>query len=209
MKRNIAITVAALLGFVMLVLGIFTAQHWNGGKRVDESKFHGAYLKNPRAISEFALIDIDNQAYTNESLKGKWTMMFFGFTNCGYVCPTAMAELGKFYRLLEQQHVQQLPQVVMISIDPERDNLSKLKNYVKAFDKHFSGARGDMEKVKVLTKDLGIAHMKVNGKSGQENYDIQHSGAVMLINPQGQLNAFFTGPHDAKSLAEDYLQLVS
>lgn len=208
MSNNIKLTVMSLLAFIALILGIFFAQHWHPKKPVDESKFHGAYLKKPRPLSQFSLVDINNQPYTNDSLKGHWTMMFFGFTNCGYVCPTTMAELGKFYRELERQKVKNLPQVVMVSIDPERDSIEKLKNYVKAFDRHFSGARGEMVKVDVLTRDFGVAHQKVAAQGDSKNYDIQHNGAVMLINPQGQLNAFFTSPHKVLELAEDYRQLA-
>lgn len=138
--------------------------------------------------------------------------MFFGFTNCGYLCPTTMAELGKMYRILESQHVKQLPQIVMVSIDPERDDQNKLFNYVTSFHPQFYGARGQEEAIKNMTHEMGIAYAKILEKEGTgdtKNYDIQHSGAVILFNPQGELNAFFTTPHHADVLAKDYLLLVS
>lgn len=135
----------------------------------------------------------------------------FGFTNCGYICPTTLAELGKMYRILEDKGVKDLPRVVMISIDPERDDQEKLGSYVSSFHPDFYGARGDDASIKAMTREMGIAYAKIMEKdtSDPKSYDMQHSGALMLFNPQGELNAFFTTPHRADLLAKDYIQLVS
>ena len=137
--------------------------------------------------------------------------MFFGFTNCGYVCPTTMAELAKMYRILEAKDVRNLPHVVMVSIDPARDNHEKLSHYVTSFHPSFYGARGDDQSIKSMTREMGIVYAKISDKEANDplNYDMQHSSALMLFNPQGELNAFFTTPHHADFLAKDYLLLVS
>lgn len=207
-SRGIRLTVFFSVAFIALMAGIFLYQHLPVSKKVDLNRFHGTYLEQARDISDFHLAGTDNLPFSQEQLKGQWTMLFFGFTSCGYVCPTTMAELGKMYRLLEEKHVHKLPEVVMISIDPKRDTLEKMKQYVSAFDKHFYGAVGDESAIEAMTRELGVVFAKVEMKDG-ENYDIQHSGAIMLFNPQGKLSAFFTGPHQANSLAEDYMQLVS
>ncbi|WP_233435805.1 SCO family protein [Legionella jordanis] len=204
-----------VMGFVLAIVaiagGIALAQHLSSKKKIDPSQFNGTFLEVPREMNEFSLVGIDNQPFNNESLQGQWTMIFFGFTNCGYLCPTTMAELGKMQRILEEKGVQPLPRVVMISIDPERDNLEKLHKYVKAFNPRFYGARGSDEMIKQMTRELGIAYSKIAmpNSSDPKSYDVQHSGAVMLFNPQGELNAFFTTPHQANLLAKDYLQLIS
>ncbi|MDI1352858.1 MAG: SCO family protein, partial [bacterium] len=125
--------------------------------------------------------------------------------------PTTMAELGKMYRLLEQKGVKDLPRVVMISIDPERDTLEKLGQYVTSFHSSFYGARGNEEAIKLMTYEMGIAYAKVNNTdiTDSQSYDVQHSGALMLFNPQGELNVFFTTPHRADLLVKDYLLLVA
>ena len=207
-KRN-AITVIGLLAFVSLFAGFFISQKVQN-KRVDPQQFHGTFLDKPRKIQPFVLTGTDNVPFNNASLQGHWTMVFFGFTNCGSICPTTMAELGKMYHLLEKKGVKKLPHVVMVSVDPERDNLDKLSHYVKAFDPHFYGAQGDEDTINALTKELGIAYAKINlSQENAQNYDIEHTGTVMLFNPKGELNAFFTTPHYASLLAKDYLLLVS
>lgn len=209
--RGITVTVVLLLALAGLFSGIFVGQHMHFKKKIDVAKFHGTYLENPRTVNQFTLTGTDAKTFDNSRLQGQWTMVFFGFTNCGYLCPTTMAELGKMYRLLEGQGVQELPHVVMISIDPARDDQEKLANYVASFNPTFYGARGDESVIKAMTREMGIAYAKVMDKDNPDPkaYDMQHSGAVMLFNPQGELNAFFTTPHHADLLAKDYKLLVS
>lgn len=209
--KGVTLTVTILLALAALFAGIYVSQHMHFKKKIDVAQFHGTYLENPRTVNQFSLTGIDNKPFENDSLQGQWTLIFFGFTNCGYLCPTTMAELGKMYRILEQKDVKNLPHIVMISIDPERDTLEKLAPYVKAFHSSFYGARGDEESIKAMTREMGIAYAKIinTDSSNNQSYDMQHSGAVMLFNPQGELNAFFTTPHHADLLAKDYMLLVS
>jgi protein SCO1/2 len=203
-------TIAIVLAMGALCTGAFVSQHLYSTKRIDSTQFHGTYLDHPRAINEFKLVGTDQKAFDNTSLKGKWTLVFFGFTNCGYLCPTTMAELAKMYRILDEKKVNELPQIVMVSIDPERDSLDKLHQYVTSFETSFHGARGDEAAIQLMTREMGIAYAKLenNEATGPQNYDIQHSGALMLFNPEGKLNAFFTSPHHADLLAKDYMMLI-
>jgi len=210
-KKGVTLTVVCLLAIVGLMSGLYVSSQLNAKRSIDVTEFHGTYLEKPRAVNQFSLTGTDQKPFDNQSLQGQWTMVFFGFTNCGYLCPTTMAEFGKMYRILEEKGVKNLPHMVMISIDPDRDTIEKLSHYVSAFHPNFYGARGDEELIKSMTREMGIAYAKVVSKEGTEpqNYDIQHSGAVMLFNPQGELNAFFTTPHHADLLAKDYMLLVS
>jgi protein SCO1/2 len=209
--RGVTFTVVILLALAGLFSGIFVGQHMHFKKKIDVAHFHGTYLENPRTVNQFSLRGTDQKTFDNSSLQGQWTLVFFGFTNCGYLCPTTMAELGKMYRILETKGVKSLPHVVMISIDPDRDDHEKLAGYVTSFHPDFYGARGDEPSIKAMTREMGIAYAKVLDKDSTDanNYDVQHSGAVMLFNPQGELNAFFTTPHHADLLAKDYMILVS
>lgn len=202
-------TLIGLLMIVALSLGMFISQHMHTKKQFDLSQVTGTVLKEARTIKPFSLMDTNGKAFTNTSLKNQWTLMFFGFTHCGSVCPTTMAELGKMYRFLEAKNAQPLPQIVMVSVDPDRDSLARLQHYVHAFDKHFLGARGNEAAITSLTQEMGIAYLKVTKKASEtpDDYDIEHTGTIMLFNPQGQLMAFFTSPHTAEQLAKDYMVL--
>ena len=211
-KRNrVRFTVIALVAIGALFTGIFVSQQVHLRKKIDVTQFHGTYLEHPRPVNEFSLTGVDHQVFNNASLRGRWTVIFFGFTNCGYLCPTTMAELAKMYRILEEKQIHNLPRVVMISIDPERDSLEKLQQYVHSFQPSFYGASGTEAALGAMTREMGVAYAKVTNEDGinPKNYDIQHSGALMLFNPQGELNAFFTTPHHADWLAKDYILLIS
>ena len=154
-----------------------------------------------RLFTAFHLTDTDKQPFTNANLQKHWTMLFFGFTSCNSVCPLTMAELAKMYRILVKHRVTTLPQVFMISLDPQHDDLARLKQYVLAFDKHFKGATSTNETITAMTHELGIAYMNVKTPTKT----IEHTGTILLFNPQGELNAFFTMPHHAAWLAADFL----
>ncbi|MFI4917949.1 MAG: SCO family protein [Legionellales bacterium] len=209
-KNGVTITVAILLGIAALFIGIFVV-HQVYSNKIDVAQFHGTYLEHPKTVNQFSLMGIDQKPFNNSSLLGNWTLVFFGFTNCSSLCPTTMAELGKMYRLLEKKQVKNLPHVVMVSVDPDRDDLDKLGHYVTSFHATFYGAKGDEDSIQAMAHEMGIAYAKIVNKDGVDgqNYDIQHGGAVMLFNPQGELNAFFTTPHYADLLVKDYVSLTS
>ena len=210
-KNRITLTVLVLIAIASLITGLFVSQHMSGRNKIDINQFHGTLLEKPREIEQFSLTGMDKVPFNNQSLQGQWTMVFFGFSNCGYLCPTTLAELAKMYRILEDKDVKPMPGIVFISIDPDRDTLKKLKNYTTGFNPHFYAARGKDEDVSKMAREMGIAYGKIASSSTTKdpaNYDVQHSGAVMLFNPQGELSAFFTTPHQAELLAADYQLLV-
>lgn len=174
------------------------------------SQFHGTWLDKPREIPIFELLGSDQKPFNNQSLHGHWTFLFFGFTHCESVCPITMAELAKVYRLVGEQKDLSHPQIVMITLDPKRDNMTRVRQYVQAFNPDFLGVRGTLPDVKSLAKNMGIAYARVVSNDKQpQHYSIEHTGAIMLINPNAELVAFFTPPHQAASIVSDYRLLNS
>jgi len=209
-KNRIGITVSVLLAIVGLIFGLFVSQYVHRTHQIDTSQFHGAWLDKPRELSAFHLMQTDETVFDNQSLLGHWTMVFFGFTTCPSVCPTTMVELSKMFRLLEKNSVMPMPRVILVSLDPETDSLGKLKEYVTAFNPNFLGARGvDDAAVKTMAQEIGIAYTKVYSSENEQKYTIDHTGTIMLFNPEGNLTAFFTMPHQAKELAKDYQLAVA
>ena len=174
-------------------------------------KIDGVVLAQPLAITNFKLTDIRGKAFDKHNLKGRWTMMFFGFTNCGAVCPTTLAELNKMYKSLQAELPDdKLPQVVMISVDPERDTLARLSDYVAAFNPHFTGARGEETDLIALEKQLHIvsAKMQADGQ-GKDHYTINHSAEIILFNPNADVQAFLSYPHEAGQMVKDYKAILA
>lgn len=212
-KRGISFFGVILCGVLSCLLGVYFANKFdpeNSKPAKPAYDYVGTVLKTPRELSAFTLQGSDGKPFDNARLKGKWTLAFFGFTNCAMMCPTAMQELAKTYQMLEQDKVKTLPQVLMVSVDPERDTIEKVQDYVTKFNKNFVGAVGTSHSVRALSLEMGVAYEKVadRQKGSEQSYDIQHSGAVIVINPQGQIQAFFNWPHKPKDMASDYAQLV-
>jgi len=194
---NIVIFVA------VIALGVGLLYQQKHKKTYDPTQLSATVLSQPRVVASFSLTDNEGKPFNNKSLEGHWSMLFFGFTNCPQLCPTTMAELNQMYLQLQSDKISVLPQVTMVTIDPERDTRQKLNDYVKQFNTTFKGAFGSQSAIDGLTKQLGVVYMKTQNKQ-DKNYDINHTGTVMLFNPQGKLSAFFTVPHRAKLMASEY-----
>lgn len=192
-SRNIKLTVAGLLAFITLIVAGFV--HKITLPRVmttSEMKLNGLYLLDtPRDIGEFALVDHHGKPFDPERLKGQWSLVFFGFTFCPDICPTTMAFLNDFMASLEGTEAQDT-QVVMVSVDPARDTVEKLASYVPYFNPDFIGVTGEFLEIHRFATALNTPFRKVMGEG--DNYQVDHSANVVLINPKGHYHGFFKAP---------------
>ena len=170
---------------------------------------NGTVLSIPYKIKPFKLVNQNIVAFTNANLKGHWSVLFFGFTRCPMICPVTLSELNKVYRSLEKQGFKNnLPQVVFISVDPEHDTPEVIKKYLLSFNPHFIGLTGTKTGIDSLSKQLGIAYIK-SIPSGKSDYEINHSGALIIVNPSGKWEALITPPHAAITIAKDLKRLIN
>jgi protein SCO1/2 len=169
-------------------------------------KISGTYLPKANPINDFKLTDNHGKPFTKANLQGQWTMMFFGFTNCAYVCPTTLAELKQMYsKLKETLPNNKLPQIVLVTVDPERDSVAIMNEYVNEYNPNFIGVRGDLIETKKLENQLRIKAQKVQAEDApKDEYSVNHSAEILLFNPKGEIQAYFTYPHTAEKLVNDY-----
>jgi protein SCO1/2 len=165
----------------------------------------GTLLQQARAIPEFQLQGLDGQAFTKAQLRDKWTLIFVGFTHCPDVCPNTMGVLKSVAATLEEQ--KRPLQVVLLSVDPERDQPEQLATYVRYFNPAFTAATGPTAELDRLASALGFAYVKVPGATA-DSYTIDHSTALILVNPKAELAGFFTPPLKSAALAEDLARLI-
>lgn len=180
-------------------------------KNLNTDSLGGTVISPSKPIKNFSLKNSEGTLFTESNLKNHWTLLFFGFTRCGYVCPTSMAVLKQVYVELQKKVNTPKPQVVFISIDPERDDLSRINHYVKSFNPNFIGATGSMADLHKLTSQLGILYMKVipTKQKDKNNYDIDHTGSILLVDPEGGLIAVFSMPHQVSRIEKDYTAITS
>jgi protein SCO1/2 len=158
----------------------------------------------PKPLTAFALTDDKNRVFDLASLKGKWSFLFFGFTHCPDVCPTTLAILARTRDIIARNKVgADNIQFVFISVDPNRDTSSKLRQYVEYFDTAFVGVTGDNAQIGNLAGQLGATY-QVAIAPGLENYPVYHTTAVFLVDPRARSHAVFTPPHDAETISRRF-----
>jgi protein SCO1 len=202
-SRNIKLTVAALLALITVIVAGFV--HKISLPRVlttSEMKINGLYvLDTPRDIGEFALVDHHGKPFDPARLKGRWSLVFFGFTYCPDICPTTMALLNDFMASLEGTEAEDT-QVVMVSVDPARDTVEKLASYVPYFNPDFIGVTGEFLEIHRFATALNTPFRKVMGEG--DNYQVDHSANVVLINPKGHYHGFFKAPMNLAKMKLTY-----
>lgn len=163
----------------------------------------------PRALPAFTLQRHDGSVLTQADWQGRWRLLFFGFTHCPDVCPTTLATTRSALTALRKQHPAAEVAVSFVSVDPERDTPDKLGAYVHYFDPSFEAATGTQEQLQALTRALWVVYEKVpGGDAGGADYSIDHSAALLLIDPQGRLLGQMRPPHRADAIAADLALLL-
>jgi protein SCO1/2 len=164
----------------------------------------GTLVSPPMALGSFELVDQHGDPFGPQNLAGRWTFVFFGYTHCPDVCPTALAVLGRLISSLEEDRpAGSIPRGLFISVDPQRDSPRVLAEYVPYFHPDLVGATGDPDQIDKLTRQLGIFHAR-SPDGGDSDYLIDHSAALLLFDPAGQLRALFSPPHDPALIAADF-----
>jgi protein SCO1/2 len=196
----------ALSGAVALVAGIWLSLRLTVKAPEPPLEIAGFYLPEPQAITDFTLVQQNGQPFTREDLKGHWSFLYFGYIYCPDLCPTTLIELNRLDQRLEQQQLDRDTAYLMISVDPERDTPQQLGKYVQYFNKKFKGATGTPQELDRLAGQLGVMYHIPPHQAG-ENYAVDHSSAVILIDPDARLHAVFTAPQKPETMAADFARI--
>jgi protein SCO1/2 len=203
MNRKVANTVIGCIAFMALVMGLTLNRILSPAVMTTEQlNENGLFVYDvPRRFSDFALSDQHGAPFTLDQLKGKWSLLFFGYTFCPDICPITMATIRQFEQLLREVDPDAAArlQVVMVSVDPERDTPEKLGEYVGFFGDDYIGATGEYIDIFNFARQLNVAFGYQPQPDG--SYLVNHSGQITLINPEGHFHGFFKIPHDPEQMA--------
>jgi len=166
----------------------------------------GTRLSPPRELAEFSLVSHQGQPFERDAVTGRWTLMFFGFTHCPAVCPATLATLVEVRKRLGGLDAGEVPQIVLVSVDPERDTPETMAAYVARFDSSVIGVTGPSAAIDQFAAGLGVAHQKIPLSGG--DYMVDHAAFILLLDPEGREAAVFSPPHSAERLAADYLRML-
>ena len=202
-SRGIKLTILAIAVFMFIAVAGFVHRVQQPRVMTEaEIKINGLYLMGtPRNFGEIELVDHKGQAFNRERFLGKWSLVFFGFTNCPDVCPTTISFLNEFVAQLPEDEAADT-QVVLVSVDPARDSVEQLAGYVPYFNPDFIGVTGEFLDIHRFATALNTPFRKVPGQG--ENYQVDHSANVVLINPRGDYHGFFKAPLDLAKMKVTY-----
>ena len=168
-------------------------------------KFKSIDITGADYAKGFALADHNGAQRTLADFKGKAVVVFFGFTQCPDVCPTALADLAEVKRLLGPQGDKL--QGLFVSVDPERDTPEVLKAYMTNFDPGFLALRPTAEQLPEVAKAFKIFYKKVEGPT-PTSYTMEHSAGSYVFDPQGRVRLYTRQAVGAQGLAEDLALLL-
>jgi len=188
-----------LAGVLVLVGGVFIALTLG-----DQGKGAAGSPLTAAIGGPFRLVDKNDKPFTDASLKGKWQLVFFGYTHCPDVCPTTLNDLSLALDQLGDKKSQ--VGIVFISVDPERDTPAVLKSYIESFGGPVEALTGSPDAVAQAAKDYKVYYAKHARSDG--GYDMDHSALIYIMDPQGRFTATFTPDDQPEKMAERLKKLL-
>jgi protein SCO1 len=203
--QSVAPSRVALRLAVILVMAIGTALASGcGGSRPATKPYHAADISGFMPPLAFHLTGPAGQPISEQLLRGKTTLLYFGYTHCPDVCPTTLARLSAALRMLGASA--DGVRVLFVSVDPERDTPAVLARYASYFAPQVIGVSGTDEQLLALTKRYRVAYRRAP-PDAQGNYDVYHSSAVFVFDAEGRARLLVPDTESAARLAEDLSSL--
>jgi protein SCO1/2 len=190
-----------VVGLVVLVAAMFLLPRGNRGAPPQTATMFEQTLPLP----DVQLIDQAGQEFGLAELRGDFSLLFFGFTNCPDVCPLTLKVLADARAEIAARAPRFTPRVVFVSVDPSRDTPETIAAYLGNFDPEFVGVTATDARLEPLLRTLGVSVQK--HQHGGTNYTVVHNSTVYVIGPQAELIAVSSGPHDPATIAADYLKI--
>ena len=190
---------AALAALVILGAGVFLALALRDNPRGAAGTMLASAIGGP-----FRLTDQNGKTVTDADLKGKWSLVYFGYTHCPDACPTALNDISIALEDLGAKRDAVRP--VFITVDPERDTPEALKAYVMSFDAPILALTGTPDEVAQAAKGYRVYYAKHPEAGG--DYSMDHSSVIYVMDPQGRFTASFTHESTPEQISERLKKLI-
>ena len=196
MDKGIRNTIFTIFAFMALILGLFFSSFLIPRPLTESERDElGLVLfDSPRPLEEFKMQNQYGQPVNLESLKGSWNVLFFAFTSCPDICPTTLSSISKAYSELKTP-----VRIILVTVDPDRDSLEILKNYLGSFNEDFIGYRGEFDETVRLAQQLNVAFGKIPG-SQPGTYTMDHNASLALVDSNGNYVGFIKSPQSSSNI---------
>lgn len=162
-------------------------------------------LPEPRVLAPFSLTDTHDKTFTERDLRGEWNIFFFGYTHCPDICPATLRLMQQAWDILDKQKKTESLRFIFVTVDPARDTPAQLNKYISYFNPQFVGLTGSEQQITKLGEQFGIFYIKATEGRAANDYLIEHTGAVMFVDPEGRYFANLSPPFTAEVLANDII----
>lgn len=199
--------VAILLIALAAGLGLWAGQRWFARTATAPLQLATmALYPQPRPLPAFSLDGGDGAPFDAAALRGRWSLVFLGFTHCPDVCPTTMAQLAQIEKLLADLPEAKRPRIVLVSADPERDTAARTAEYARHFSPQAIGATADHARLEPFVRSLHMVYMKSDLPGG--TYTVDHTSYIAVLDPEVRHVAMIRPPLDAAAIAADLRTLA-
>ena len=209
MKSNFTWTIASCVVVMLVAVSLYvnkmtTKVHLSS----EQLKDMGLYLiEPPRNLGSFNLMDSGGKEFLPKDFEGKWNMLFFGFTFCPDICPITMSMLSRIEKGLDIENQEKI-RIFLVTVDPDRDSPDQLKVYLENFSENFIGLTGGLDQIYNFATRVNAPFSPISN-SKDPHYTVDHTGSIILINPEGNYAGFFRAPHNQDDIKKAILDIVS
>lgn len=205
MNQKLLLTLVAAFA---LATGLGVAW-WVSGNSAGSEPQYLQRFPEPRQLADIELVNQRNEIVTNDVFKGRWSLLFLGYTYCPDVCPTTMAALSKIYPELKNISTDTPIQVVFVSVDPQRDSPERLASYIGFFNPEFVALTGEHKVLFPLVRSLGLMYA-IAESTDNPNYLVDHSASVVVVDPDGLAIGRFKPKYNPGEVAvSDSIQILT
>jgi protein SCO1/2 len=178
-----------------------------GNSIIDQPyQYQGSIIDPPVEAADFQLKSSDGSKFQLQNFRGKFVLLYFGYTFCPDVCPTTLYDLSRVKNNLGEKADDMV--VAMITVDPERDALDTLGKYVTTFDPSFYGLSADIKTLEKVWADYGV-YRDIREVAGSAGYLVDHTARIYVIDRQGRLRITFPFGMLWEGMADDLSHLLN
>ena len=208
MKSNFTWTIASCVVVMLVAVSLYvnkmtTKVHLSS----EQLKDMGLYLiEPPRNLGSFNLMDSAGKEFLPKDFEGKWNMLFFGFTFCPDICPITMSMLSRIEKGLDIENQEKI-RIFLVTVDPDRDSPDQLKVYLENFSENFIGLTGGLDQIYNFATRVNAPFSPISN-SKDPHYTVDHTGSIVLIDPNGNYAGFFRAPHNQDKIKKGLLEII-
>lgn len=203
-SKDPLVQILIILSVIISTVAIYFIMTNSGSdkKKYGASTQHSSTWKN--LGGDFQLLDMNGQNFASTKLRGRASLIYFGFISCPDICPTELQKITEAIQIVEKQNIDVTP--VFITIDPVRDTASIIKTYLSHFHNKFIGLTGAEQEIRKVADMFGVYYERA-GDANDKNYMMNHTAYVYLSNKYGKFVRFFDTSSDANEIAEALIEL--